>query len=1204
MTDTFAVTSVDGTSKTVTVTINGTNDAAIIAGTSTGSVTEAGGVANATTGTPTVTGTLTDTDVDNTANTFTAVAAGAATIGGYGTYTMTAGGVWTYTLNNSNATVQALNSGSTLTDTFAVTTVDGTSQTVTVTINGTNDAAIIAGTSTGSVTEAGGVANATTGTPTATGTLTDTDVDNTANTFTAVAAGAATIGGYGTYAMTAGGVWTYTLNNNNATVQALNSGSSLTDTFAVTTADGTSQTVTVTITGSNDAPVIAAALTSTASQGTTSYTLDLLTGATDVDTGTTLSVGSITYAVDGATASATVPGGVSLSGSTLTVDPTNANFSSLTTGQSKIIVVNYSISDGAGGSIAQTETITITGVSGGVTLTGTANADTLTGGTGNDTLSGLGGNDNLTGGAGNDSMTGGAGADTFIVDSGIDTITDLSGTTTSADILRVSAGATANATVTATFSGEVDVAAGGSANITVQTTGTSFTLTNASKVDGTVIIDSARNVDLSAATGSSGFTINETNASNTARTVVGSANGDVINVDSGGNTVTNTITGGGGNDTFHIIAGTHTISDLSASDVLVVDSGAAANATVSAAYTATSESSNTGTAVLTDAGFNVDLSAITTTTNGFTVTNTGAAATLTGSAGADSLTGGTGADTLIGGAGNDTLAGAAGADTLTGGTGADTFVMTAQTLTIGGSGTAGTISGYDVITDFAAGTDHIQLPVTIVVATNTSGTNGGDSTLQVATGVVLGSHAISNGIISFSTGNTYSAAYTLDSSSKIAAAVQYLNANDIGNAGSTVAFFATTTASSVTTNHTFVYQQTGATNSTGTNTLVDLAGVSSFVMTVTGKNINPIALDLTGDGIQFLDRSEGVVFDYNADGSPVSTAWVGSQDGILAHQDSSGAIQIVFSTQTGETDLQGLAKVYDTNKDNVLDAKDAAYSSFGVWQDANTDGVVQKGEFTSLAAKNITVVSLISDGQVITAANGDVTIHGQTTYTTKDGVSHTVADASFMTGTSSILGSSASIDTTAPSAHVDSTIATHDLALAASLVATSDTDLSHTDLSHLLSNTAADHSVAAQVSHAGVSTDPLLVDLGGITYSIASTNVTTLSANEVQASSVMSLLDHTAPLVPVSWTEVVDVLADTGNASSVTPEQASAIVSQTHPEDAPTWTDAITKEAPAVPPVPEAAPGHSVSDAAVIDTSTSSSTTQDPNSPDKTQWHP
>ena len=106
-------------------------------------------------GKPTATGTLTDTDVDNPANTFTAVSSPTASTDGYGTFTMTAAGVWTYTLNDANGAVQALNVGDTLTDSFTVTTIDGTPQVVTITIDGTNDAAVISGTTTGSVIEAG-----------------------------------------------------------------------------------------------------------------------------------------------------------------------------------------------------------------------------------------------------------------------------------------------------------------------------------------------------------------------------------------------------------------------------------------------------------------------------------------------------------------------------------------------------------------------------------------------------------------------------------------------------------------------------------------------------------------------------------------------------------------------------------------------------------------------------------------------------------------------------------------------------------------------------------------------------------------------------------------------------------------------------------------------------------------------------------------
>ena len=170
---------------------------------------------------------------------------------------MTAGGTWTYTLNNNNASVQALNSGQTLTDTFTVTTVDGTAQQVTVTINGSNDAAVVSGITTGTVIEAGGVNNSVPGLPFAIGVLTDTDIDNPGNTFTAVPLGTPS-DHFGSFTMTAGGIWAYALDNSNAQVQALNVGQTLTDTFTVHTVDGTAQQITITIDGTNDSPVVTA----------------------------------------------------------------------------------------------------------------------------------------------------------------------------------------------------------------------------------------------------------------------------------------------------------------------------------------------------------------------------------------------------------------------------------------------------------------------------------------------------------------------------------------------------------------------------------------------------------------------------------------------------------------------------------------------------------------------------------------------------------------------------------------------------------------------------------------------------------------------------------------------------------------------------------------------------------------------------------
>ena len=235
------------------------NIPAVISGVTSGSVIEAGGVANATPGIPTATGDLNSTDVDNPPDAWSAVGTATASANGYGSYTLSASGVWAYTLDNSNAAVEALNVGGTLTDTFTATTVDGTQQLVTITIHGTDDAAVISGVTSGSVTEAGGVANATPGIPVAVGNLDATDVDNANDAWTAVSSPAAGVNGYGTYTLSASGVWTYTLDNTNAAVQALNVGDTLTDTFTATTVDGTQQLVTITIHGTDDAAVISAA---------------------------------------------------------------------------------------------------------------------------------------------------------------------------------------------------------------------------------------------------------------------------------------------------------------------------------------------------------------------------------------------------------------------------------------------------------------------------------------------------------------------------------------------------------------------------------------------------------------------------------------------------------------------------------------------------------------------------------------------------------------------------------------------------------------------------------------------------------------------------------------------------------------------------------------------------------------------------------
>ena len=157
----------------------------------------------------------------------------------------------------------------------------------------------------------------------------------------------------------------------------------------------------------------------------------------------------------------------------------------------------------------------------------------------------------------------------------------------------------------------------------------------------------------------------------------------------------------------------------------------------------------------------------------------------------------------------------------------------------------------------------------------------------------------------------------------------------------------------------------------------------------------PIVLDLNGDGVHFLDHTAGVVYDYNGTGIAHPTAWAAPGDGILVRDANhnglvDNATEFVFG-HDGMTDLEALHAQYGAQ----LDASDADFTMFAVWNDANSNGVVDPGELKSLAEAGIVSINLVSDGHSYITANGEVSVAGATTFTRADGSTGTAADAAF-----------------------------------------------------------------------------------------------------------------------------------------------------------------------------------------------------------------
>ncbi|SLN70657.1 hypothetical protein TRL7639_04189 [Falsiruegeria litorea R37] len=343
--ETFMITarSTDGSVSTqrVQITIAGTDDAAVVTGTHTGAVTEDTAL---TTG-----GKLDITDIDSGQPVFTA---GTQT-GSFGALTIGADGTWSYALDNTRPDVQAMTTGDTHTEQFFVTATDPsggtTRQAITVTINGTDDRAVIAGTSAGTVTEDSHVSSS--GLLTTGGQLTISDPD-LAGFQEAFQSQTGAAGTYGSFTVAPDGTWSYAADNSQGAVQALGPGQTLTDTFQVTSDDGTTHAVSVTLNGTNDAPVLTAA-TASATEDGQSVTGQM--SATDVDTGDTLSFAPANP----------VPGFTLGTDGSWSFDPTDAAYQHLAAGATQQVTIPVTVTDKAGATDTENLVITVTGTNDG-----------------------------------------------------------------------------------------------------------------------------------------------------------------------------------------------------------------------------------------------------------------------------------------------------------------------------------------------------------------------------------------------------------------------------------------------------------------------------------------------------------------------------------------------------------------------------------------------------------------------------------------------------------------------------------------------------------------------------------------------------------------------------------------------------------------------------------------------------------------------
>lgn len=139
-------------------------------------------------------------------------------------------------------------------------------------------------------------------------------------------------------------------------------------------------------------------------------------------------------------------------------------------------------------------------------------------------------------------------------------------------------------------------------------------------------------------------------------------------------------------------------------------------------------------------------------------------------------------------------------------------------------------------------------------------------------------------------------------------------------------------------------------------------------------NVSPILIDVDGSGFHLTSVEDGVWFDFTGQGQKVKLSWTagGSSNAFLV-LDRNGDNQIDngtelfgnFTPQPVSPEPHGFIALaeYDQptkggNPDNVIDARDAVFTSLRLWQDANHNGVSEPSELHSLSSRSVDAIAL------------------------------------------------------------------------------------------------------------------------------------------------------------------------------------------------------------------------------------------------------